>query len=46
LCSLGSFELSTLDFRHPSRMPTLLDCYSTRHSRSLMFLQFWTTLRS
>jgi len=25
--------------RYPSRLPSLLDCYSTRHSRSLMFLQ-------
>jgi len=39
LCSLGSFKLSTLGVRHPSRMPSLLDCYSTRHSRSLVFLQ-------
>jgi len=30
-CSLASFKLSTLGVRHPSRMPSLLDCYSTRH---------------
>jgi len=38
LCNLASFKLSTLDVRHPSRISSLLDCYLTRHSRSLIFL--------
>jgi len=43
-CSSASFKLLTQGIRHPSRMPSLLDCYSTRDSRSLMFLQLWTAL--
>jgi len=42
LCSLASFTLSTLGVRHPSRIPSLLDCNSTRHSLSLMFFLLWT----
>jgi len=38
----SSFKLSTLGVRHPGRISSLLDCYSTRHSRSLMFSQLWT----
>jgi len=34
LCSLASFKLSTLGVRHPSRTPSLLDCFMTRHSRA------------
>jgi len=37
LCSSASFKRSTLSVRHPSRIPSLLDCYLTRHSVSLMF---------
>jgi len=44
LCSLASFKLSTLGVRHPSRIPFLLDCCSTRHSRNLVFLQLWPGL--
>jgi len=39
LCILASVKLSTLGVRHRSRIPSLLDCYSTRHSRSVIFLQ-------
>jgi len=38
---LPSFKMSTLDLPHPSRIRFLLDCYSARHSRSLIFLQLW-----
>jgi len=44
LCNLDNFKLSTLGVRHLNRIPLLLECYSTRHSRSLMFLQLWTAL--
>ena len=37
LCTSASFKLSTLRVRHSSRIPSLLDCDSTRHSRSLVF---------
>jgi len=39
--SLASFKLLTLGVCHPSRIPSLLDYYSTTHSRSLIFLQLW-----
>jgi len=29
-CSLASFKLSTLGVCHPSRIPSLFDCSSTR----------------
>jgi len=32
--------------RHPSRIPSLLGSYSTRHSRSLMFLTLKTACHS
>jgi len=44
LCSLASFKLSTLGIRHRSQIPSLIIYYSTRHSRSLMFLQLWTAV--
>ena len=44
LCSLASFKLSTVGIRHPRGITSLLDCYSTRHSRSLILLQLWTAL--
>jgi len=37
LCRLASFKLSTLNVRYPSRIPSLLHCYSTRHSWNLTF---------
>jgi len=43
-CLVASFKLPTLDVRHPSHIHSLLDCYSTRHSRSLMLLQLRTAL--
>jgi len=42
--SSASFKLLTLCVRHPSRIPSLLECYSTRHSRDLMFSQLWTVV--
>jgi len=36
---LASFKRSTLGVRHASRIPSLLNGYSTRYSRSLVFLQ-------
>jgi len=37
LCSFASFKLSTLGVRQSSRVPTLIDGYSTRHSGGLIF---------
>jgi len=45
LCSLASFKLSSLGVHHPSRIPSLLNGYSTRHSRRLTALQMWTALK-
>jgi len=44
LSSLASFKLATLGVRYPSRIPSLLGCYSSRHSNSMTFLQLWTAL--
>jgi len=44
LCSSASFKLSSLSVRHPSRIPSLLNCYSTKHSRRFTVFQMWTPL--